>query len=39
VPGWHPRQGAAFHAQADYFRPLRAGRRYPPPLHEAPERM
>ncbi len=39
VPGWHPRQDAAFHARADYFRPLRAGRRYPPPLHEAQERM
>lgn len=34
VPGWHPRQDAAFHAQADYFRPLRAGRDYPPPLRE-----
>lgn len=39
VPGWHPRQDAAFHAQADYFRPLRAGREYPPPLRAAQERM
>ncbi|WP_433851887.1 DUF3025 domain-containing protein [Stenotrophomonas nitritireducens] len=39
VPGWHPRQDAAFHAQAGYFRPLRAGREYPPPLREAQERM
>lgn len=32
IPGWHPRQEAAFYAQADYFRPLREGRVYPPPL-------
>ncbi len=38
IPGWHVGQGAAFYAGADYFRPLRAGRVYPPPLHEAQER-
>lgn len=32
IPGWHPGQDAAFHARDDYFRPLRAGRVYPPPL-------
>lgn len=32
IPGWHPRQDAGFYAQADYFRPLREGRVYPPPL-------
>lgn len=32
VPGWHPHQDAGFYTQADYFRPLREGRRYPPPL-------
>lgn len=32
IPGWHPRQDAGFYAQADYFRPLRAGRVYPRPL-------
>ena len=32
IPGWHPRQDAAFYAQQDYFRPLREGRVYPPPL-------
>ncbi|WP_250063427.1 DUF3025 domain-containing protein [Stenotrophomonas mori] len=32
IPGWHPRQDAAFYGQAGYFRPLRAGRRYPSPL-------
>ena len=31
IPGWHPGQDAAFYAQADYFRPLRNGRTYPPP--------
>ncbi len=36
IPGWHPRQDAAFHAQAGYFLPLRAGRLYPPPLRAAP---
>ena len=32
IPGWHGMQDAAFHGNADYFRPLRAGRQYPPPL-------
>jgi len=32
IPDWHERQDAAFYADADYFRPLRAGRAYPPPL-------
>ncbi|SBV36291.1 conserved hypothetical protein [uncultured Stenotrophomonas sp.] len=32
IPGWHPGQDVAFHARSDYFRPLRAGRVYPPPL-------
>lgn len=32
IPGWHPQQEAGFYAQADYFRPLREGRVYPPPL-------
>ena len=32
IPGWHPRQDAEFHGQPAYFRPLRAGREYPPPL-------
>lgn len=32
IPGWHAGQGEAFYAQADYFRPLRDGRMYPPPL-------
>jgi len=35
VPGWHERQDADFYADAAYFRPLRAGRQYPPPLHGA----
>ncbi len=30
IPGWHAGQSADFYAQADYFRPLRAGRQYPP---------
>jgi len=34
IPGWHPHQDATFLAQADYFRPLREGRRYPPALAE-----
>lgn len=34
IPGWHPRQDAAFLTQADYFRPLREGRRYPLALVE-----
>lgn len=33
IPGWHRGQDAAFYADAAYFRPLRAGRQYPPPLH------
>lgn len=32
VPGWHADQTSAFFANDDYFRPLREGRRYPPPL-------
>ncbi|WP_282263994.1 DUF3025 domain-containing protein [Stenotrophomonas sp. PS02301] len=32
IPGWHARQEAAFHARADYFRPLREGRAYPAAL-------
>lgn len=32
IPGWDPRQDAAFYATADCFRPVRAGRAYPPPL-------
>jgi hypothetical protein len=32
IPGWHAEQGEAFHAKADYFRPLREGRVYPQPL-------
>lgn len=32
IPVWHLRQDAGLYAQADYFRPLRAGREYPPPL-------
>ncbi|MEQ1511401.1 MAG: DUF3025 domain-containing protein [Lysobacteraceae bacterium] len=32
IPGWHPYQDAAFFAEADCFQPVRAGRRYPPPL-------
>ncbi|WMJ69973.1 DUF3025 domain-containing protein [Stenotrophomonas sp. 24(2023)] len=35
VPGWHDVQDVAFYGNADYFRPLREGRRYPPPLHTA----
>lgn len=34
IPGWHAGQDADFYAQADYFRPRREGRMYPPPLHE-----
>ena len=30
IPGWHAEQSADFYTQADYFRPLRAGRQYPP---------
>lgn len=32
IPGWREVQDAEFYADTDYFRPLRAGRRYPPPL-------
>ncbi|WP_313441141.1 DUF3025 domain-containing protein [Stenotrophomonas sp.] len=32
IPGWHGMQDAAFYGNADYFRPLRAGRQYPAPL-------
>lgn len=33
IPGWHRGNGeASFYAGAECFRPLRAGRRYPPPL-------
>lgn len=32
IPGWHEGQDAAFYANTDYFRPLRAGRQYSPPL-------
>lgn len=33
IPGWHPQiQDAAFYRDQPCFRPLRAGRRYPPPL-------
>ncbi len=33
IPGWHRANGEArFYAEAECFRPLRAGRCYPPPL-------
>lgn len=33
IPGWHPDNASqAFYRQAACFRPLRPGRRYPPPL-------
>lgn len=32
IPGWRTDQTSAFYANDDYFRPLREGRRYPPPL-------
>lgn len=32
IAGWHTAQDEAFYADADYFRPLRDGRVYPPPL-------
>lgn len=36
IPGWHPaNDAAAFYAEAECFRPLRAGRIYPPPLRVA----
>ncbi|EMR0603788.1 DUF3025 domain-containing protein, partial [Stenotrophomonas maltophilia] len=31
IPGWHGVQDSAFYRNADYFRPLRAGRQYPLP--------
>ena len=31
IPGWHPGAGSAQFFDAACFRPLRAGRRYPPP--------
>lgn len=36
IPGWHDVQDSAFYRNADYFRPLRAGRAYPPPLPPLP---
>ncbi|WP_414497058.1 DUF3025 domain-containing protein [Stenotrophomonas maltophilia] len=36
TPGWHAVQDCAFYRNADYFRPLRAGRAYPPPLLRLP---
>lgn len=36
IPGWHPDNGdEAFHRNAPCYQPLRAGRRYPSPLHPA----
>jgi hypothetical protein len=33
IPGWHPgTEAAAFYREADCFRPLRIGRKYPRPL-------
>lgn len=33
IPGWHPENdNAAFYTEAECFRPLREGRRYPAPL-------
>ena len=32
IVGWHRQQDSGFYADADYFRPRRAGRVYPPPL-------
>ena len=32
IPGWHARQDPRFYREAAYFRPLRDGRLYPPPL-------
>ena len=34
IAGWHCPQDAQFRARQDYFRPLRAGRVYPPPLRQ-----
>jgi hypothetical protein len=37
IPGWHAQQGHAhFHRDTPCFRPLRPGRRYPPPLDGSP---
>lgn len=36
IPGWHDVQDSAFYRNADYFRPLRAGRAYPPSLLRLP---
>lgn len=32
IPGWHADPPPQFYADAAYFRPLRPGRRYPPPV-------
>lgn len=32
IPGWRGGQDGAFYRQSDYFRPLREGRVYPPPI-------
>ncbi len=32
IPGWHADRSPAFRANAAYFRPLREGRIYPPPM-------
>ncbi|GAB3054875.1 DUF3025 domain-containing protein [Stenotrophomonas tumulicola] len=37
IPGWHGGQDSAFYRQSDYFRPLREGRIYPPPLGMTPD--
>ncbi len=37
IPGWHATNaGEAFYVEAECFRPLRPGRRYPPPLAPSP---
>lgn len=36
IPGWGAAQSGDFYRQHDYFRPLREGRRYPPPLRAQP---
>lgn len=36
IPGWHAGQDDGFYARTDYFRPLREGRAYPPPLSISP---
>jgi hypothetical protein len=36
IPGWHPENGdESFHLSAACYQPLRSGRSYPAPLHEA----